>query len=113
MGAGNALFAVAFKKLVKQGFAVPRVDYRFVKKDGTVSCAIGVIDSKDAIRYLSKNSESLGIDPCVFTPWAIPPEVKSPRCCCCRRLIVCLAIPLWQELLQNGGGRFLVWSLRF
>jgi acetyl esterase/lipase len=63
LGAGKALFAVVFKKLVNQGFAVASVDYRLWKTEGTVAMRDCVIDSKDAIRYLSKNSESLGIDP--------------------------------------------------
>lgn len=37
--------------------------YRLAKKDSNVAMRDCVIDCKDAIRYLAKNSESLGIDP--------------------------------------------------
>jgi acetyl esterase/lipase len=63
LAAGNALFAATFKQLVNQGFAVASVEYRLCKKESPVAMRDCVIDSKDAIRYLSKNSESLGIDP--------------------------------------------------
>jgi acetyl esterase/lipase len=63
MAAGNALFAATFKQLVNQGFAVASVEYRLCKKESPVSMRDCVIDSKDAIRYLSRDSESLGIDP--------------------------------------------------
>lgn len=56
-------FAVVFKRLVKEGFAVAPVTYRLAKKDSGVAMRDCVIDCKDAIRYLAKNSESLGIDP--------------------------------------------------
>ncbi|EMI51870.1 alpha/beta hydrolase [Rhodopirellula sallentina] len=63
MGAGNASFAKVFKQLVEKGFAVASVEYRLWKKGGKVSMRDCVIDSKDAIRYLSKHSSDLGIDP--------------------------------------------------
>jgi acetyl esterase/lipase len=62
-GAAKASFAAVFKKLVEKGFAVASVDYRLWNKEDAVFMRDCVIDSKDAIRYLSKNSESLGIDP--------------------------------------------------
>ena len=37
--------------------------YRLAKKGSNVAMRDCVIDCKDAIRYLAKNSESLGIDP--------------------------------------------------
>ena len=52
-----------FGRLVKEGFAVAPVTYRLAKKDSNVAMRDCVIDCKDAIRYLAKNSESLGIDP--------------------------------------------------
>lgn len=63
MGAGNASFAVTFKKLAELGFAAASVEYRLWKKEGTVSMRDCVTDSKDAIRYLSKHSGELGLDP--------------------------------------------------
>ena len=56
-------FAVVFKRLVNEGFAVAPVTYRLAKKESGVAMRDCVIDCKDAIRYLAKNSESLGIDP--------------------------------------------------
>ena len=61
--AASGSFAVVFGQLVKQGFAVAPVTYRLAKKDSNVAMRDCVIDCKDAIRYLAKNSESLGIDP--------------------------------------------------
>ncbi len=62
-GAANASFAVVFKQLTAKGFGVASVDYRLWKKDGNVAMRDCVIDTKDAIRYLAKNSAALGIDP--------------------------------------------------
>ena len=56
-------FGVVFGRLVKQGFAVAPVTYRLAKKDSNVAMRDCVIDCKDAIRYLAKNGETLGIDP--------------------------------------------------
>lgn len=39
------------------------VDYRLCNKGGTVAMRDCVIDSKDALRYLAKNAEALGVDP--------------------------------------------------
>ena len=61
--AANAPFDVLFKRLVKEGFAVAPVSYRLAKNGSNVAIRDCVIDCKDAIRYLAKNSESLGIDP--------------------------------------------------
>ncbi|TWU44374.1 Carboxylesterase NlhH [Novipirellula aureliae] len=49
-------------QLTEEGFCVASVDYRLWEKGGTVSMRDCVIDSKDAIRYLSKNSVSLSVD---------------------------------------------------
>ena len=56
-------FAAVFGQLVKQGVAVAPVTYRLATKGSDVTMRDCVIDCKDAIRYLAKNSESLGIDP--------------------------------------------------
>jgi acetyl esterase/lipase len=48
--------------LTEKGFCVASVDYRLWKKDGNVSMRDCVIDSKDAIRYLSKNRNELFVD---------------------------------------------------
>lgn len=56
-------FADVFGRLIKQGFAVAPVSYRLAKEEHNVAMRDCVIDCKDAIRYLAKNSDSLGIDP--------------------------------------------------
>ena len=61
--AASGPFGLVFGRLVKEGFAVAPVTYRLAKKDSNVAMRDCVIDCKDAIRYLAKNSESLGIDP--------------------------------------------------
>jgi acetyl esterase/lipase len=50
-------------KLLDAGFCVVSVDYRLCKKDGDVAMRDCVIDCKDAVRYLAKHSEALGLDP--------------------------------------------------
>ena len=61
--AATGSFGIVFGRLVKQGFAVAPVTYRLAKKESNVAMRDCVIDCKDAIRYLAKNSESLGTDP--------------------------------------------------
>ncbi len=61
--AASGSFADVFGRLVKEGFAVAPVTYRLAKKDSNVAMRDCVIDCKDAIRYLAKNSEALRIDP--------------------------------------------------
>ena len=61
--AASGSFAIVFKKLLAKGFAVAPVTYRLAKKESGVAIRDCVIDCKDAIRYLARNSESLGIDP--------------------------------------------------
>ena len=56
-------FAAVFTQLVEKGFCVASVDYRLYRKGGKVSMHNCVIDCKDAVRYLARNSESLGMDP--------------------------------------------------
>lgn len=62
-GAGNASFNVVHKELLKQGFCVASVQYRLARKESGVAMRDCVIDSKDAIRFLSAHSKELGIDP--------------------------------------------------
>lgn len=61
--AATGNFESVFLQLVREGFAVAPVTYRLAKKDRNVAIRDCVIDCKDAIRYLAKNGESLGIDP--------------------------------------------------
>ena len=61
--AASGSFAIVFERLIKQGFAVAPVTYRLAKKNSNVAMRDCVIDCKDAIRYLAKNSDTLGIDP--------------------------------------------------
>ena len=55
--------SLAALKLLEAGFCVVSVDYRLCHKGSTVVMRDCVIDSKDAVRYLAKHSESLGLDP--------------------------------------------------
>lgn len=61
-GATTGSFAASFKKLLDLGFCVASVDYRLYSKEGTVCMRDCVVDCKDAVRYLAKNSEQLGVD---------------------------------------------------
>ena len=61
--AASGSFAIVFQQLIKEGFAVAPVTYRLAKKGSNVTMRDCVIDCKDAVRYLAKNSESLGVDP--------------------------------------------------
>lgn len=61
--AASGSFSIVFERFIKQGFAVAPVTYRLAKKDSNVAMRDCVIDCKDAIRYLAKNSDPLGIDP--------------------------------------------------
>lgn len=53
--------AAPFLEFVEQGFAVVSINYRLTKQKSVLmrDC---VIDAMDALRYLSKNSDSLGLD---------------------------------------------------
>ena len=62
-GVSKGLFSGVFKPLIKEGFCVVSVTYRLYSKGGTVRMRDCVIDSKDAVRYLVKNSTELEIDP--------------------------------------------------
>jgi acetyl esterase/lipase len=48
--------------LTEKGFCVASVDYRLWEKDGNTTIRDCVVDAKDAIRYLSKNSDDLFVD---------------------------------------------------
>jgi len=65
-GVTKAIFEPLFKKLLEKGFCVASVDYRLWNKGRAISMRDCVIDCKDAVRYLSKNGESLGVDPARF-----------------------------------------------
>lgn len=60
--AASGSFAKVFERLVKEGFAVAPVTYRLAKPGRNVAMRDCVIDCKDAVRYLAKNSASLRID---------------------------------------------------
>lgn len=61
-GAANANFKKVHTALLEKGFCVVAISYRFWKEGGEVSMRDCVIDCKDALRYLSKHSDGLGID---------------------------------------------------
>ena len=61
-GAAVGNMSKVVNSLTEKGFCVASVDYRLCSKDGNVSMRDCVIDSKDAIRYLSKNSKTLFVD---------------------------------------------------
>ena len=61
-GAANNSFKKVHTALLEKGFCVVSVSYRLWKEGGEISMRDCVIDSKDALRYLSKHSKMLGID---------------------------------------------------
>jgi len=61
--AGSGSFNVVHRALLKEGFCVLSVGYRKVAKDGSTAMRDCVIDSKDALRYISAYRKELGIDP--------------------------------------------------
>ena len=61
-GAARGSFKTVFLQLLEKGFAVASVNYRLCKKESGVTMRDCVIDCKDAMRYLAKNSESLVLD---------------------------------------------------
>lgn len=61
-GIANGSFKVVFQKLLDRGFAVASVNYRLCRKNSGLSMRDCVIDSKDAVRYLSKNGKDLNLD---------------------------------------------------
>ena len=60
--AARGSFAPLFKALTGKGIGVVSVDYRLCGKGGGTRMRDCVIDCKDAVRYLVKNSEALGVD---------------------------------------------------
>lgn len=62
-GAAVGTHGQAMLELLDAGFCVASVNYRLYRREGTVAMRDCVIDSKDAVRYLCKNSQELGIDP--------------------------------------------------
>ena len=62
-GVTKTLFSQLFLRLLDEGFAVASVDYRLCKPHRSVKMRDCVIDSKDAIRYLAKNSKTLNLNP--------------------------------------------------
>lgn len=66
--AAVASFHTVHKELLKQGFCVLSVDYRLVKKTSGTAMRDCVIDSQDAVRFVSAYHKELGIDPTrIFT----------------------------------------------
>ncbi len=65
-GAANGSFKVVFQQLLDHGFAVASVNYRLCKPNTGVMMRDCVIDSKDAVRYLAKHSETLRLDATKF-----------------------------------------------
>lgn len=61
--AASGSFAQVFGRLLDHGFAIAPVTYRLAKKDSQTTMRDCVIDCKDAVRFLAKNSSDLGIDP--------------------------------------------------
>ena len=62
-GITSPSFKAVYLALLDKGFAVASVNYRLYNKGGTVAMRDCVIDSKDALRYLAKNGDTLGLDP--------------------------------------------------
>lgn len=61
-GVANHSFKTVSVALLEKGFCVVAVNYRLWHKDGSTSMRDCVIDTKDALRYLSKNNEELNVD---------------------------------------------------
>ena len=61
-GVTKGLFSPLVQQLLKEGFAFATVDYRLYNKSGQIAMRDCVIDSKDAVRYLTKHAEELGLD---------------------------------------------------
>ncbi|WP_013630186.1 alpha/beta hydrolase [Rubinisphaera brasiliensis] len=62
-GIANGSFRDVFLLLIKRGFAVASVNYRLCDREGNIRMRDCVIDSKDAVRYLAKNSDEFRLDP--------------------------------------------------
>lgn len=65
-GVANGSFKLVFERLLDHGFAVASVGYRLVRPNSGTAMRDCVIDAKDAVRYLSKNSKDLNLNPTQF-----------------------------------------------
>jgi acetyl esterase/lipase len=65
-GVSNASFGKVFNQLLDAGFCVATVEYRLWKKEGQSMMRDCVIDCKDGMRFIAKNSEAWGVDPMRF-----------------------------------------------
>lgn len=65
-GIAGGQFQKVYLELLDRGFAVAAVNYRLWRNGGTVAVRDCVTDAKDAVRYLAKHSEELGLDPMRF-----------------------------------------------
>ncbi|MBA2115224.1 alpha/beta hydrolase [Bremerella alba] len=65
-GIAKGLFKEVFQKLLDRGFAVASVNYRLCRSNSRNTMRDCVIDCKDAVRYLSMNSDTLRLDPARF-----------------------------------------------
>lgn len=63
MGTGRGSIAQVVQGLVENGFCAALVEYRLCQQDGNVRIRDCVTDSKDAVRFLAKNSDKYAIDP--------------------------------------------------
>lgn len=61
-GIAKGSFAAVFQRLLDDGFAVASVNYRLCRKGSDITMRDCVIDCKDAVRYLAKNSQALELD---------------------------------------------------
>lgn len=61
-GAANASFKKVHTALLEKGFCIVSVGYRLWENGGDTTMRDCIIDSKDALRYLSKHREALGVD---------------------------------------------------
>lgn len=61
-GIGKGNMSRAALGFLEEGFCVVAVEYRLYRKEGEVAMRDCVIDCKDAVRYLAKHSEELGLD---------------------------------------------------
>ena len=60
--AGGGAMGRVVQALTQKGFCVASVQYRLVSQEKDIKIRDCVIDAKDAIRYLTKNSEALHVD---------------------------------------------------
>ena len=58
----NSKMSLVVHSLTEKGLCVASINYRLYRKGGSTRIRDCVIDCKDAVRYLSKNSEALFVD---------------------------------------------------